>query len=426
MLEKTRFFYYRTFISIFTLLAVAVAVFTIVGSLLVKGIFLSDQKRKLDSLLDRIAKDFYFEDGNWKVDRYLSDPLTPHPNGSSGFTKPLYIFTADGFVIERANPITGFMDVSDYNKLRLLSSPQFIHAETGEEWRVETKELINNGEPVGLILVSAYNPDESSSAIDANLKNNLDMLSSKIKFNQDGSINVSAIDVRNIGFNVSFEIITKFNKVLLNNGRTPSFIDVSYIDTLLSRDSFTTTDANTHEPFLVMVKKVKDDNGNLKGVVASAQSLQETNYILNSFLKWTFILEGIFLIPFALISNWLFIYLTDQRIENSKIEDDFKRKMLPKQITFDKKNSQIIIDGTGHKIPYASNQFYLCDAVFSFPKKRWENDELLERMGDNKIIGTRKIYDAYLALNKRFDFDLVSYQNKTYILNPDLLPILNK
>lgn len=426
MLEKTRFLYYQTFVSIFTLLTVAIVTFTIIGSLLIKNIFFNDQNRKLDTLLDRIAKDFYFEKGIWKVDRYLSDPLTPHPNGSSGFTKPLYIFTADGFVIERANPIAGFMDVSDYNKLRLLSSPQFIHSETGEEWRIETRELINKGESVGLILVAAYNPDEISNITDTNLKSNLDMLSSKIIYREDGSIDVSAIDIRNIRFNVSFEIINNFNKVLLNNGRTPSFIDVSYIDTLLNKKSFTINDSNTNEPFLVMVKKVNDENGNFKGVVASAQSLQETTDILNIYLKWTLILEGVFLIPLALISNWLFMYLTDKRIENSKLELEYKKKVLPKQIEFDKKNSQIIVEGVVFKIPYASNQFYLCDAIFSVPKKRWENDELLGRMGDNNTTATRKIYDAYLALNKRFDFDLVNYQNKTYMLNPDLIDFLNK
>ena len=49
-----------------------------------------------------------------------------------------------------------------------------------------------------------------------------------------------------------------------------------------------------------------------------------------------------------------------------------------KSIRFDHDKSHLIIDDQTLSISYASNQFYLLDALFSNPKKRWENDELLE------------------------------------------------
>jgi DNA-binding response OmpR family regulator len=79
-------------------------------------------------------------------------------------------------------------------------------------------------------------------------------------------------------------------------------------------------------------------------------------------------------------------------------------------------NEQII------QIPYASNQYYIMTALFSNPKKRWEQDEILEKFGEvESEEGWRKVYDAHLAINRKVGFKLIDYRDKLFRINPEYL-----
>jgi hypothetical protein len=101
-----------------------------------------------------------------------------------------------------------------------------------------------------------------------------------------------------------------------------------------------------------------------------------------------------------------------------------------KGLSFDEVESIIHIIGKTVKIPHGTNQYYLCRAIFRKPKKRWENDELLENFGsDNQQEKEVKQqpYDAMIAVQKKVNKktgieDLILYENKTYRLNMKYMP----
>jgi hypothetical protein len=85
------------------------------------------------------------------------------------------------------------------------------------------------------------------------------------------------------------------------------------------------------------------------------------------------------------------------------------------------------VDDVAYPIAFATNQYYLCEALFAFPKKRWETDELLDRFGsDVENKNSRTLYDTVLALNRKFLWRLISYKDKTYQLNPELIDRLHR
>src|SRR5581483_9497719 len=86
------------------------------GYIFIREFILSQTKKQLNEFTHRVVSDLSYKNGTFDTSLYTADPKTPHPNGSSGFTSPLYIITTNGFVIERTHPINGFLDASDYKK----------------------------------------------------------------------------------------------------------------------------------------------------------------------------------------------------------------------------------------------------------------------------------------------------------------------
>lgn len=129
--------------------------------------------------------------------------------------------------------------------------------------------------------------------------------------------------------------------------------------------------------------------------------------------------------------NGISLYLTELREKNQK-QDTIPASSIKIQklkAKFDKEIPAIFVNEKEVKIPYATNQSNLCEALFEKPKKRWENDELLEIFGVN-IEDTnvnRQPYDAMLAVNKKVAdesgvTDLILCNSKTFKLNPKYLP----
>ncbi len=390
---------------------------------LLRLLFIRGVRTDLQQYVSRVRNDFSFTGSTWNTQKYLADPMTPHPNGSSGFTQPLYIMTRDGFVIERSSPIAGLLDTSDFSRIRTFSTPQFLTGDTNERWRVLSRELYKDTTAVGVILVATYEPiGTDMSHVDAELMRNIDILREKIEVLPNGALSVEHVDIRNIKYDVSFEIVTAYNAVLLNNGRTPSFIDPSYVDNVRKNPPEFVTDAATGEVFYVYTDTIFSEDGKEQGVILAADSLSDMQMLLKNFYIISIIFGVGVVIPLSylfshLIRTWIRI-----TIQNADAEREELLRQLPNRVCFDKKKSEIIVDGNVYPVSYASNQYYVCEALFSSPTKRWETDELLDRFGEAKeAYNPRTLYDAVLAINKKFSWKLISYKDKTYRIHPDIV-----
>lgn len=374
---------------------------------------------ELSTHLNRIKSDIHYKDGEWDTRKYLSDPFTPHPHGSSGYSAPLYILTNEGFVIERNLPITGLLDSSDFKHLSEFLVPQYVGV-SSERWRVLSKFIVAEGKNVGITFVSSYNPQESSLAeVDKTLRETADDINSRIIYTNN-EIDISKVDIRDIKYDISFEIVTSYNKVLLNNGRTPSFIDSSYIFDEINRADRIIKDNTSHDEYLIKKSTILDESDEVKGIIIAALPLRSYFLLLNSVM----IYSSLVIIPLSgFIGVILYIVLQKHNsdivslLSTVQSESDSLRK-----ITFDSKQSLLFIDNKKIPIPYASNQYYLCKTLFSSPRRRWEQDELLEKLGEQiEARNNRKIYDAALAINRKVSLKLIQYGEKTYQLNPRYL-----
>ncbi|MFH0936944.1 MAG: hypothetical protein V1808_01470 [Candidatus Daviesbacteria bacterium] len=123
--------------------------------------------------------------------------------------------------------------------------------------------------------------------------------------------------------------------------------------------------------------------------------------------------------------NDISLYLSELKEQRSRdLSDQQSRTVLNQKPTFDDKESVIYFKDKKIEIPYSSNQYNLCKAVFGNPKKRWENDELLDKFGLNseEIQVKRQPYDAMIAINKKVEDktgvkNLILCKRKTFSLN---------
>lgn len=392
---------------------------TIISYFYIRQISLTQVQRELEQLSLTIKNDIRFENGKWDLSLYTSDPRTPHPQGSSGFPLPLYIVTANGFVIERNQPITGLLDSSDFDKVQSYLQPTTLNTVTNENWRVFARPVESNGRLLGDIVVAYYNEQNRSTAeIDPKLQANLEIIASKLS-TANGKIDVSKVDVRNVHYDVSFEIVDSFNKVLLNNGRMPTFIDRSYVAKELEAPATRIVkDSNTNEDFYVTSVKINDKNGAPIGLIAAGRSIQEVQRTLNAYLIFAAISGLLILLPLA----WLIYEFVSQMAKRMIVIHEKKKSHTPilNKITFNKKESILMLNEQQIQIPYASNQYYILSTLFSNPKKRWEQDEILEKFGEVEgEEGWRKVYDAHLAINKKVGFKLIDYRDKLFRIHPD-------
>ena len=385
---------------------------TTITFIFLRYIAIQDAKHSLEELYTRISNDLQIKNGKWDTTLYNADPHTPHPSGSNGFITPLYIITSGGFVIERNQPISGLLDSSDFKHLQAFQTPQTLAVVTNDQWRVLSKPILGkNNEVLGLTSVAYHNPNENIlNVIDSTLLESLEKINSAIKVTNN-SIDVKDVDIRTIRYDIAFEVINTYNKVLLQNGRTPTYIDPSYIDSELKRSiTRIVRDSHTGEQFLIYMQPIKDSNGKSQGIILIGRSLYSIHNTLRAYVIFS-LGFGIFLIIplLLLLSQRLFIFKT-----KSVNVDSY-----PEEVAFDSKESVILADKKIIAIPYATNQYYLCKAVFSHPKKRWELDELLKKFGDqDSSQNWRKVYDAAIMVNKKAGFKLISYQDKTFRLNP--------
>lgn len=386
-------------------------------------------ENELETFSARVSQELTYENGKWDTSQYASDPQTPHPNGSSGFSSTLYIISTDGFIIERNAPISGLLDSSDFNHLMAFQKPQTLTNITNEQWRVLSKPITNNGKTLGVIMVSIYNPDRFiREAADEKLQANLTRIEKKIII-KNGEIDTNDIDIRAIDFDVSLEVVNTFNKVLLNNGRIPTYIDKSYVYNELKnskkiREFKNPSDKKT---YVIVSQTLFDGDKNPVGIVLTGKSISFIDEIFSNSLPYI----ALFTIITLTSSVFLLIRLLNSGLKKTiqQHEAAQKNKQLPTKIMFDKNTSILTIDDKQIQLPYDSNQYYLVKTIFSNSKKRYEVDELLEIFGhEASAENWRKVYDAMNLVNKKVEqympVKLIELKDKTYQLNPRLYSAL--
>lgn len=392
------------------------ALFFLVTVFIFQNIFKSQVETSLYKLTERIKNDLRFINGKWDTSLYNADPLTPHPTGSSGFITPLYIITTDGFVIERNQRIRGLLDTSDYKRLITFSSPQTINGITNEKWRVYSKPIAQGTNIYGVAMVSFFNPVQTSQAeIDEKLERNLNTLLSLIEFS-DSTIKTNKLDARDIDYDVSFEVVDTFNKVLINNGRTPSFIDPSYVNTMIKNKSpQIIRDSDTGENFYVVSQTLYDKSNMPRALVVAGESI---DFIYNGIWQYLPYAIGMTLIGTAL--GIVFIRRTFNI--RTLLKQAEVHEITPQTIIFLPKAGELRINEETVDIPTDSHQFKLIQALFSKPSKLWNQEDLLEYFHESgNQENSRKIYDAMLAVNKKTGFKLILYKDKTYRIEPSLI-----
>lgn len=362
--------------------------------------------QKLRFTAQRIQEDITYQDGTWDTSSYNGDPLL------SG-TSVIYILASDGFVIERWKPISGFLDASDFKHLLEFRDIQTIQTVSNQEWRILSVPIQQNGEIFGVVTVSSYHPLPAVlQTFDQQLKLVANALIEHVVISQD-SISLTNFDQRKFPYYISFQVVNRFNKIVFKGNNTnsidrlPNFIDPSYVSTQLERFPLAfVRDEKNGELFFVLSEPLNNEAGQTKGVIVIGENL------------------GFLLRPFAAYLTTVLILVGILRLKESVVllhQRSLQQKKTV-QISFDEKSSMLSINDKRISIPYASNQYYLTQAVLSRPKKRWEVDELVERLGEeSKQNSWRKIYDAMNQVNKKaypvLGKKLILLEEKTYRLN---------
>ncbi len=366
---------------------------------------------KLDKKIIKIEQDLIYEKGEWNIDQYNNDKELIG-------LYPLYIILNDGFVLDRRDPIPGFLDTTDFRRLLSYSNPVTIKTVAHQTRRVIARPIGSNNNFEGVIVVSYYNPQfEIIDKIDSKLIKNLNYISSTI-VKKGNNLDLSSLDPRIIDFDIAYSVIDKFNTVIersdnVNNiRRNPSYVDPSYVNLALkSKEHTIYINKNNKNNYLVEVKPLIK-NGKTLGVIAVGESL-----LLLDLLKSIVLILSV---PLALTTSMFSLFFIN------KIKEDKDNKLYindPKYINFDAKLSKLLINDTQIEIPYATNQYYFLKTIFSFPNKRWETDELLNKFGESaESVNWRKVYDTMIGINKKTEVylpdKLVINKNKTYQLNP--------
>lgn len=321
------------------------------------------------------------------------------------------------------------MDLSRYSALDSYTTIQTLTTATNEKWRVYTEPLLIGEKAIGIIMVAVYNSqDRDLPQVDKHIHD----VVAQIRLNltiSDEFIDTSKIDIRKIPFDTSFQIVSRFNKVLLQSQNSnsvsniPSFIDRSYVDNQLKGDrEKLVKDSETNEGYLTLTTPVLDNKQSVAGVIVVGESTSSAYRAATKFFLLSLLVNLLISAAAIILVN---LYMKNRQ-KNNPIKD--KEKLLPKSIVFMKKSCKIFVDGELIDIPYASFQFYFCDSLFSKPKKRWEVDELLEIFGEDfGVEKWRKIYDTMVALNKKTSGmveKLFIVKDKRYFINPKLTSII--
>lgn len=406
------------------LVAALFIVQVVVGSVVIHRAALGYVESSLRDLTQRVQADVQFENGSWDITKYNADPEIPGANR-------LYVFANDGFVIDRWRPINDYMNVSDSRQLLAYKTPQTLRTITNQTWRMYSLPVVDGEVTLGVITVSYFNPNEAElDELDQKLRDAALGIRNQLEI-RGSEIDASNLDSRHAPFDISFQVVNHYNRIVDKSGNAnsmggaPDFIDATYVQRALSRASEArkVTDSQGGQTFLALSEPLRDAQGNTRGVVIAARSIDGAFHVRKAYILASIVLG----VATLLVWSVLRAIRRNKKPKNPAMPT---RSPQPdttqlKTIRFLKKDCTVILGGQKVSFTYASNQYYMCQALFSAPKKKWETDELIEKFGENHDSSSwRKVYDAAAAINKKtapaLGPKLIVTSNKTYQINPTL------
>ncbi len=368
---------------------------------------------QLDILTKKIESVLINPNGTINNDRYNASTETPHPHGSSGFPDPLYIFTLSGFVIERNQPIPGYLDYTDYEKIQGYTTPQTITTETKEQWRVLSRTFSNTEDSEVTAIVGYLDPGNADiQTIDEKLQNSLDRIAEKITRN--GHVNTSNLQATDLPYDVAFEIVNNRNILLVNNGHIPTYIDPSYVQRTIEAGNRIGIEQGSGTDLYIVKTHILQANSKTIGVIAAGKSIQQ----LATVVQWatiTYILLA-FASAFAM-GAFVTAYLMANRQSPLWKLIGHKDDNQVVEVTFFKEKGVLQVDRTSIPIPPDTFQHFLLDLLFSLPGKQWSIEEIENKIPENHPYTKRTLYDTVIQINKKATVKLVEYEHKEIYLN---------
>ena len=399
---------------------VAFVLYLVASYSIIRSLSLRDMKQYLKTTAWAVSQDFEYKNGAWNTNKYLSDTTTPSEN-------PLYIFSLDGFLIDRINVVSGFLDTSNYIYASSFPTPKTIISPVGEEWRVFSHPVKRNGQERGVILLGYFEPaGRSEEELDAILKVSAQTLDRAIRAT-DGGLDTTGVVDKELDHNISLEIIDAFNRSHTSVGGPPAYIDKSYLQDALGRTNFSViTDTRSQEKYMLYVVPILAD-GKTVGLVAIGKGLDQLTRILGNQLFLSLVTGLLSVFVFTLFA--LFVYRHDigKIIEERLAMLANPKCVVVEQIGFHPPGNKIIINGIHViDIPADSYQFDICKLLFKNPKKQYDTLDLSDAMGelDEQKNVKRLVYDAVEAVNtkvkKLTGMKLIVHTGKKYCINPVL------
>lgn len=387
---------------------------------IIRSLALDDMKRYLKTTAASVSEDFAYSKGIWNTNAYLSDTTTPSEH-------PLYIFSLDGFLIDRMNVIGGFLDTSNFAYASSFMTPETIISPIGEHWRVFSYPVKRDGQDMGVILLGFFEPaGRSEKDLDAVLLANAQMVDRQITVT-GGVLDGTQIVDKELEHNISFEIIDTFNRSHKSIGGPPAHIDRSYLqDALKHEDFWVATDVWSQKKYLLYVQPILVDRKTV-GIVAMGKELSQLDQMLGNLLLLSIVAGVLSALAFAGFA--IFIYRHDIRrvIEERLLTLSSPKYIAVERIAFDPQANAILVNSLQRiEIPPDSYQYDICTLLFKNPKKQYDTLDLSDAMGelDEQKNVKRLVYDAVEAVNakvkKLTGMKLIFHTDKKYCINPTL------
>lgn len=367
--------------------------------------------------------DIRYKDGMWDMTVYHADPEVPG-------AYRLYVVASNGFVIERWRPVPGYVDTSDAKYLLAYQTPQTVHTITGEDWRLYAQPITHDDNRYGVVAAASSSPTEDRlAAIDLRLQQTVAAIRARLSVGKDGVVQAGGVDERAIPYDLSIQVVDQYNRIVIKNnnasslGGIPNYVDPSYVQTELKRQTTKLfVDNKNGEHFMASSWPVYDKNHAVVGTVIVAKTISPLYQLLRQFLLW----GG--LVQLGILAIIAYQWPRSRRTTPEATVAPTARILTLddiQHVSFSKKDCVLYINNQKISLMYASNQYYLCAALFGAPSKKWETDILLEKFGEGiDAYSWRKVYDAMITLNKKvaliMEPRLIVNNNKTYQLNPEL------
>lgn len=400
----------------------------VIGALIIYLVASGEVKHSLDTTIQRVQEDLRYEDGRWDTANYDTDPEIP---GSYR----LYVIAKDGFVIDRWRPIPGYLDTSDFKQLSTYTKPRTVETVTNQTWRMLSVPVNNeDGHTVGLVATGRLDPDpDRLGTVDEELQTAAKSLIDKVSVT-DSRLDTSNVSVHDVPYNLSFLVVDEFNKIHAKSdnsssiGRLPNYIDPSYVVEHLRKPvSKRLMGSNHGGTYVVRSVPVTDDHGTPVATIIAARLVNNNVTLFRSYIGFSVLGALLLILPLAF---WLL---------RRQVQQDGSQPAQPVRlnadqievIEFNKNGHYIKINDKKIELTYATNQYYMCAALFAAPKKKWETDELLDRIGEEITPDSwRKLYDAMAGINKKTGeimlAKLIVTSNKTYRINPAIVLKITK